>query len=119
MRDERGLAARAAPRLLRERESQLEGLERDGRFRAAQRSRNAGLGHRAGEGLQLAEVVLAPRAGRAGARAGRSRGGALGSSGHEGDLSDARGGRIVQTDAQPQGSIAHIAGREGSIPTSP
>ena len=86
MRDERGLAASAAPRFLRERESQREGLERDGRFGAAQRSRNAGLGHRAGEGFQLAEVVLAPRAGRAGARAGRSRGGALGNSGHEKDL---------------------------------
>lgn len=54
-------SAPGAARLLRQREPQLERLERDGGLRATQRARNASFRHRAGERLQLLDVVLRPR----------------------------------------------------------
>ena len=88
-------ASRATSRLLRKRESQRERLEGHGRFRAAQRSRDTGPRHRAGEGLQLANVVLRP--GNRGAASPAGAGGrrALGSTGHGLNRSDGSEGYIL------------------------
>lgn len=84
-------AGRATSRLLRERESQLERLERHGRLGAAQSPGDASLRHRTGERLQLTDVILGPGTRRAASRAGGGTGGSgtLGNTGHGVDRSDA------------------------------